>query len=150
MQSQIFFTFPTSSELYVKKNDKHCFHKILAEDDNTYLSSLNFRTKHDFFCNSKHFCQKHDVMPFLLWPIKLDKNKTALVSSLLRSNENNIIYFCKQLDCQQSRVRVVQPCSCVTCCVEIKLQHFSRKYIFICKIYVLLMQLTSAFLYDTC
>ena len=45
---------------------------------------------------------------------------------------------------------LVEPCSRVTCCVEIKLQYFFRKYIFICRIYTLLMQLISAILYDTC
>ena len=45
---------------------------------------------------------------------------------------------------------IVEPCSRVTCCVEIKLQYFLRKYIFICTIYTLLMQLISAILYDTC
>ena len=45
---------------------------------------------------------------------------------------------------------LVEPCSRVTCCVEIKLQYFFRKYIFICTIYALLMQLISAILYDTC
>ena len=45
---------------------------------------------------------------------------------------------------------LVEPCSRVTCCVEIKLQYFFRKYIFICTIYTLLMQLISAILYDTC
>ena len=44
---------------------------------------------------------------------------------------------------------IVEPCSRVICCVEIKLQYFSRKYIFICTIYNLLMQLLSAILYDT-
>ena len=44
---------------------------------------------------------------------------------------------------------IVEPCSRVTCCVEIKLQYFFRKYIFICTIYTLLMQLISAILYDT-
>ena len=46
--------------------------------------------------------------------------------------------------------QLVEPCSRVTCCVEIKLQYFFRKYIFICTIYTLLMQLISAILYDTC
>ena len=45
---------------------------------------------------------------------------------------------------------IVEPCSRVTCCVEIKLQYFSRKYIFICTVYTLIMQLISAILYDTC
>ena len=45
---------------------------------------------------------------------------------------------------------LVEPCSRVTCCVEIKLQYFFRKYIFICTIYTLLMQLISAILCDTC
>ena len=45
---------------------------------------------------------------------------------------------------------IVEPCSRVTCCVEIKLQYFFRKYIFICTIYTLLMQLILAILYDTC
>ena len=45
---------------------------------------------------------------------------------------------------------LVEPCSRVTCCVEIKLQYFFRKYIFICTIYTLLMQLILAILYDTC
>ena len=33
---------------------------------------------------------------------------------------------------------------------EIKLQYFFRKYVFICTIYTLLMQIISAILYDTC
>ena len=41
-------------------------------------------------------------------------------------------------------------CSRITCFVEIKLQYFSRKYIFIYTIYTLLMQLFSAILYYTC
>ena len=45
---------------------------------------------------------------------------------------------------------IVESCCHVTCCVEIKLQYFSCKYIFICAIYTLLMQLISAILYDTC
>ena len=45
---------------------------------------------------------------------------------------------------------LVEPYSCVTCCVEIKLQYFFLKCIFICTIYTLVMQLISAFLCDTC
>ena len=45
---------------------------------------------------------------------------------------------------------LVEPSSRVTCCVEIKLQYFFRKYIFICTIYALLIQLISAILCDTC
>ena len=45
---------------------------------------------------------------------------------------------------------IVEPCSRVKRCEEIKLQIFSRKCIFICTIYTLLMQLISAILYDTC
>ena len=45
---------------------------------------------------------------------------------------------------------LVEPCSRVTCCVEIKLQYFFRKYVFICTIHTLLMQLISAIFYDTC
>ena len=45
---------------------------------------------------------------------------------------------------------ILELCSRVTCCVQIKLQYFFRKYIFICTIYTLLMQLISAILYDTC
>ena len=45
---------------------------------------------------------------------------------------------------------LVEPCSRVTCCVEIQLKYFFRKYIFICTIYTLLMQLISAILYDMC
>ena len=38
---------------------------------------------------------------------------------------------------------LVEPCSRVTCCIEKKLRYFFRKYIFICTIYTLLMQLIS-------
>ena len=41
-------------------------------------------------------------------------------------------------------------CSRITCFVQIKLQYFSRKYIFLYTIYTLLMQLFSAILYYTC
>ena len=43
---------------------------------------------------------------------------------------------------------LADPCSRVTCCVGIKLQYFFRKYIFICTIYALLMQLILAIVYD--
>ena len=78
----------------------------------------------------------------------------CLFSNSLRSTENNLIYFLKQLSNKGKRKFsasravfscVVEPCSRVTCCVEIQL-----KYIFICKIYNLLLQLISAILYDTC
>ena len=45
---------------------------------------------------------------------------------------------------------LVEPCSLVTCCVQIQLQYFFRKYIFICTIYTLIMQLISVIFYDTC
>ena len=45
---------------------------------------------------------------------------------------------------------LAEPCSRVTCCVEIKLQYFFRKYIFICTIYAQLMQLILAIVYDMC
>ena len=45
---------------------------------------------------------------------------------------------------------LVEPCSHVTCCVEMKLQYIFRKYIFICTIYTLLMKLISTILYGTC
>ena len=45
---------------------------------------------------------------------------------------------------------IVEPCPRVTCCVEIQLQYFFRKYIFICTIYTLIMQHILAILYDTC
>ena len=44
---------------------------------------------------------------------------------------------------------LVEPCSRVTCCVEIQLQRFFHKYIFICTIYTLLLLLILAILYDT-
>ena len=44
----------------------------------------------------------------------------------------------------------VEPYSRVTCFSQIKLQYFFRKYIFICTIYTLLMQLISENLYKTC
>ena len=42
--------------------------------------------------------------------------------------------------------KAVFPCNMLR---EIKLQYFFRKYIFICTIYTLLIQLISAILYDT-
>ena len=45
---------------------------------------------------------------------------------------------------------IVEPCPRVTCCVEIQLQYFFRKYIFICTLYNLLLQLIPAILYGTC
>ena len=47
---------------------------------------------------------------------------------------------------------LVEPCSPVTCCVEIQLQCFFRKYILICTIYtlLLLLLLILVILYDTC
>ena len=45
----------------------------------------------------------------------------------------------------------VEPCPCVTCCVEIKLQQlFFVKYISICTIDSLIMPLISAIIYDLC
>ena len=45
---------------------------------------------------------------------------------------------------------LVEPCSRVTCCVEIQLKYFFRKYIFIFTIYNLLLQLISAIHFHTC
>ena len=45
---------------------------------------------------------------------------------------------------------LVEPCSNVTCCVEINLQYFFRKYILIWTIYTLLMQHFLAILFDMC
>ena len=74
-----------------------------------------------------------------------------LFSNSLRSNENNLIYFRKPLGNKGNEsFLLVEPWSRVTCCVEIKLQYFFHKYIFICTIYTLLMQLILAILYDTC
>ena len=50
----------------------------------------------------------------------------------------------------EPRSRVVEPCSRVTCCVEIKLEYFFRKFIFISPICTLLLQLILAILYDMC
>ena len=80
----------------------------------------------------------------------------CLFSNSLPSNENNPIYFRKQMGNKRKRkfpvsgTLFLESRSRVTCCVEIKLQYFFRKYIFICTIYTLLMQLISAILYDTC
>ena len=38
---------------------------------------------------------------------------------------------------------LVEPCPRVTCCIEKELRYFFRKYIFICTIYTLLVQLIS-------
>ena len=80
----------------------------------------------------------------------------CLFSNSLPSNENNPIYFRKQMGNKRKRkfpvsgTLFLESRSRVTCCVEIKLQYFFRKYIFICTIYTLLMQLISAILHDTC
>ena len=70
---------------------------------------------------------------------------------MLRSNENNIIYFRKQLGNKGKRKfsasRPVFSCNKLR---GIKIQYFFPKYIFICTIYTQLMELISAILYDTC
>ena len=71
-------------------------------------------------------------------------------SNSLCSNENNLIFWSNWVIKENDSFLLVEPCSRVTCCVEIKLQYFFRKYIFICTIYTLLMQLISAILCDTC
>ena len=74
-----------------------------------------------------------------------------LLSNSLRSNENNLIYFAKQPgnNRENESFLLVVSCSRVTCCLELKLQYFFRKYILICTIYTLLMQLISRILCDT-
>ena len=51
---------------------------------------------------------------------------------------------------ENERFLLVEPRSRVTCCVEVQLKYFFRKYIFICAIYNLLLQLISAILYEKC
>ena len=73
-----------------------------------------------------------------------------LFSNSLRTNENNLIYFRKQLGNEgKQKFFASGAVFRVTCCVEIKLQYFFHKFIFICTIYTLLMQLISVILYDT-
>ena len=71
-------------------------------------------------------------------------------SNSLCSNENNLIFWSNWVIKENDSFLLVEPCSRVTCCVEIKLQYFFRKYVFICTIHTLLMQLISAIFYDTC
>ena len=74
-----------------------------------------------------------------------------LFSNSLRSNENNFIYFLKQLGKKGKREfsarRAVFSCNVLR---GNKVKYFIRKYILICTIYTLLMQLISAILHDTC
>ena len=96
----------------------------------TFVTELNIKNTY-FYHNLQH---KHRY--FL---IRFAQTKITLFifvnNWIIRENESFLI---------------VEPCSRVTCCVEIKLQYFFRKYIFICAIYTLLMQLISAILCDTC
>ena len=77
------------------------------------------------------------MIPFTYFLIRFSQMKIFIFvnSWVIRENESFLL---------------VEPCSRVTSCVEIKLQNFFRKYIFVCTIYTLLMQLISAILYDTC
>ena len=77
-----------------------------------------------------------------------------LLSNSLRSNENSLISRTGWVKENESFLlveacsRVVEPCSRVIYCVEIKLQFCFRKYISICTVYTVLIRLISAFLYD--
>ena len=62
-----------------------------------------------------------------------------------------LFIFVNKLDNKGKRkFLLAEPYFCVTCCVEIKVQYFFHKYIFICTIYTLIIQLISAIFYDTC
>ena len=78
------------------------------------------------------------------------ESKNLLFSNSLRSDENNLIYSLKQLGNKGkqkfSTSRAVFSCNVL----RGNKVTFFRKYIFICTIYTLLMQLISAILYDTC
>ena len=53
-----------------------------------------------------------------------------LFSNSLRSNENNLIYFRKQMGNKENeRFLLIEPCSLVTCCEEINLQLLFVKYL---------------------
>ena len=72
---------------------------------------------------------------------------------LIRFAQMKITLFIFRNNCvikENESFLLVEPCVRVTCCMEIKLKYFFRKYIFICTIYNLLLQLISAILYDTC
>ena len=65
----------------------------------------------------------------------LNVNKHKLFSNSLRSNENNLIYFRKQLGNKENEsFLLVEPCSRVRCCAKINLQFLFVKYISICTI----------------
>ena len=95
----------------------------------TFVTELNIKNTY-FYHNLQHK-HRYFLIRFAQTKITLFKGKNWII----RENESFLI---------------VEPCSRVTCCVEIKLQYFFRKYIFICTVYTLLMQLISAIIYDMC
>ena len=95
----------------------------------TFVTELNIKSTY-FYHNLQHK-HRYFLIRFAQTKITLFKGKNWII----RENESFLI---------------VEPCSRVTCCVEIKLQYFFRKYIFICTVYTLLMQLILAILCDTC
>ena len=95
----------------------------------TFVTELNIKSTY-FYHNLQHK-HRYFLIRFAQTKITLFKGKNWII----RENESFLI---------------VEPCSRVTCCVEIKLQYFFRKYIFICTVYTLLMQLVSAIIYDMC
>ena len=109
-----------------------------AYDNHSWCDIFTF----GLFCQG--VLQGHDKMLYPFYFI-------YLFSNLLRSNENNLIYFRKQLGNKGKRKfsasRPVFSCNKLR---GIKIQYFFPKYIFICTIYTQLMELISAILYDTC
>ena len=95
----------------------------------TFVTELNIKNTY-FYHNLQHK-HRYFLIRFAQTKITLFKGKNWII----RENESFL---------------TVEPCSRVTCCVEIKLQYFFRKYIFICTVYTLLMQLVSAIIYDMC
>ena len=86
------------------------------------------------------------------WLIIVSPNIWSKYFLILFAQTKIILFICwnNWIIKENKSFLLVEPCSRVSCCVEIQLKYFFRKYIFICAIYTLLLQLISAMLYDTC
>ena len=74
-----------------------------------------------------------------------------LFSNSLRSNENNLVYFRKQLGKKENEsFLLVKPCFRVIYCVEINLQLLLLNIYLSLQFYALLMRLISAIPNDLC
>ena len=87
----------------------------------------------------------------LKWGIKVEKVSIAYFLIRFAQTKITLFIFANNWVIRENKsFMLVEPCSHVTCCVEMKLQYIFRKYIFICTIYTLLMKLIPAILYGTC